>query len=407
MYDVPAFFLHAPVDFGPVVRCLEPLAGLRLDWVLPPRFAEHVSDLFIYIALQRQPGRTQKAHAATVHVLHATPFASWIVEQIKYRSPVIQMMNYTTLDPVCSALAIKNTHMQRMDALASALPALLASIPPGLRLLVPFSYWNKDLLGSKLNRVIDLNTSRFLFASSDPDYPYAELGEKKDRQLIVVPYVATAALELLGGQMCSGGAAVSRLSARPVDYMFHGNPRRHHTGILRGKFLSQFEKYLHGRRRRRRRRSTGSVDFVRSDFTDLIRAYGSYGLVVNRTSHAMLQSRFCIVMQGDTMTSRRLFDALAAGCVPIHVGGGCEHLPFADVVDYSQLMLDVGDLRCSIPHLQEVLVWLHRTMNDTAIRAMACAGVRAFHMALSFRNGAAVKQLLRTAAQMAGIHAYM
>jgi hypothetical protein len=43
---------------------------------------------------------------------------------------------------------------------------------------------------------------------------------------------------------------------------------------------------------------------------------------------ALLASRFCLHLQGDTTTSRRLFDAVAAGCIPVIVADGV-NLPFS------------------------------------------------------------------------------
>ena len=46
---------------------------------------------------------------------------------------------------------------------------------------------------------------------------------------------------------------------------------------------------------------------------------------------ALLNSRFCLHLQGDTTTSRRLFDAIAAGCIPVIIADGV-NLPFSSQV---------------------------------------------------------------------------
>lgn len=43
------------------------------------------------------------------------------------------------------------------------------------------------------------------------------------------------------------------------------------------------------------------------------------------------QSQFCLHLRGDTTTSRRIFDALAAGCVPVLISDDA-HLPFKSQV---------------------------------------------------------------------------
>lgn len=47
----------------------------------------------------------------------------------------------------------------------------------------------------------------------------------------------------------------------------------------------------------------------------------------------MLKARFCLVPEGDTPTSSRLFDAIAAGCVPLILSDRIA-LPFKDFVDW-------------------------------------------------------------------------
>ena len=78
----------------------------------------------------------------------------------------------------------------------------------------------------------------------------------------------------------------------------------------------------------------------------------------SKFAHAMRVSDFCLVMCGDTPTSRRIFDSIVADCVPLIVGtrlwGRCEppcrpgwgwfvsgekhpHTPFHDtLIDYSR-----------------------------------------------------------------------
>ena len=96
----------------------------------------------------------------------------------------------------------------------------------------------------------------------------------------------------------------------------------------------------------------------------------------SRTCHAYIQaykysltlldSSFCLVLRGDTPTSRRFFDAVAAGCVPVVVSDGllphpeflthCEalkhsewcrqhqgQLPFASFLNYSGFVVEVPE----------------------------------------------------------------
>ena len=63
--------------------------------------------------------------------------------------------------------------------------------------------------------------------------------------------------------------------------------------------------------------------------------------LVARTTELLLRSHHCAVPEGDTCTSRRVFDALAAGCAPLMMGDvACilENLPFPHVVDWASLL---------------------------------------------------------------------
>lgn len=62
--------------------------------------------------------------------------------------------------------------------------------------------------------------------------------------------------------------------------------------------------------------------------------------VGKKTSHfqeyaTLIQSsEFCLIVAGDTPSSRRLFDAIIAGCIPIRVGPSYQ-LPFEHVIDWN------------------------------------------------------------------------
>lgn len=57
-------------------------------------------------------------------------------------------------------------------------------------------------------------------------------------------------------------------------------------------------------------------------------------------AHAIQNAQFCLVPRGDTFTSRRLFDAVAAGCIPIIQNGGIQRsLPFRWKLKYREFAL--------------------------------------------------------------------
>merc|ERR1719446_1387035 len=71
--------------------------------------------------------------------------------------------------------------------------------------------------------------------------------------------------------------------------------------------------------------------------------------VVENSVSAYLNTKFCLVVEGSTPTSRRLFDSLGSGCVPIMIGGedGIKrNLPFQKTIDWSKIVFYGGDLDC-------------------------------------------------------------
>jgi len=55
----------------------------------------------------------------------------------------------------------------------------------------------------------------------------------------------------------------------------------------------------------------------------------------NNYHHIMRESTFCLVPEGDTSSSRRLFDAMISGCIPIFVGVEFVR-PFEHLIPYDQ-----------------------------------------------------------------------
>lgn len=60
--------------------------------------------------------------------------------------------------------------------------------------------------------------------------------------------------------------------------------------------------------------------------------------VETRYMAAMADAKFCLVVRGDTTSSRRLFSAIRAGCVPVIISDWIQ-LPFESLIDYSLFTL--------------------------------------------------------------------
>lgn len=61
---------------------------------------------------------------------------------------------------------------------------------------------------------------------------------------------------------------------------------------------------------------------------------------VLKATQGMFMSKFCLNIAGDTPSSNRLFDAIAAHCVPVIISDEIE-LPYEDVLDYSEFCIFV------------------------------------------------------------------
>merc|ERR1719453_1940934 len=71
--------------------------------------------------------------------------------------------------------------------------------------------------------------------------------------------------------------------------------------------------------------------------------------VVETSAASYMNSKFCLIVEGSTPTSRRLFDAMGAGCVPIMIGGEAgikKNLAFQKTIDWSKIVYYAGDLDC-------------------------------------------------------------
>merc|ERR1719326_813192 len=109
---------------------------------------------------------------------------------------------------------------------------------------------------------------------------------------------------------------------RKQTFMFHGDIQKGKRSVL-----SMIKKGL------------SESDIQDHDFQHM--GMAGFKKVVEFTTAAYKNSKFCLVVEGSTPTSRRLFDSLAAGCVPIMIGGeeGIKrNLPFQKTIDWSKIV---------------------------------------------------------------------
>jgi len=97
--------------------------------------------------------------------------------------------------------------------------------------------------------------------------------------------------------------------------------------------------------------------------------------MVHTNVDEILASTFCLVPEGDTTTSRRLFDALAAGCVPIVLARTKElapNLPFPSSVAWRDIAVFGGSLECAAERLEDMSRWMRQLV--IGVSSEACAG---------------------------------
>lgn len=121
---------------------------------------------------------------------------------------------------------------------------------------------------------------------------------------------------------------------------------------------------------------------------------------MQHTARAMRDSLFCVVPAGDTLTSRRLFDALAAGCVPLILRPSAwqltQHLPFPHTIRWESIAVFMVASRLSgVEGLTAALLALWREASSSAGRAtferMRQLGSAAFAQSLAIeRNSSGV-----------------
>mmetsp|Transcript_21113 Transcript_21113/g.29043 ORF Transcript_21113/g.29043 Transcript_21113/m.29043 type:complete len:522 (-) Transcript_21113:41-1606(-) len=83
-------------------------------------------------------------------------------------------------------------------------------------------------------------------------------------------------------------------------------------------------------------------------------------LSADEYSARMASSEFCLMLRGDTASSKRLFSAVSCGCIPVIVSDWIP-LPFEALIDYSQFSLRFSE--SSFRDVQGLLSFLRREMS--------------------------------------------
>jgi hypothetical protein len=106
------------------------------------------------------------------------------------------------------------------------------------------------------------------------------------------------------------------------------------------------------------------------------------------------RSIFCLVVRGDTSSSRRLYEAIVAGCLPVIVSEGIE-LPFEKHIDYSKFAFTPSEMEVVMNAAGFVKTMRAVTQEEIERRQQAMAAV-AHHFVFGETDGKGAEELILT-----------
>ena len=206
-----------------------------------------------------------------------------------------------------------------------------------------------DTLGKPMLDFLSSNLGRehVYYATSDMGFASKNCrGHNIAGNSIIIPYVATHVID----QAAQNPDNLCNASTRTISFYFAGDLIRTDQGHYRKDVLNAMA-------------SQGSDAQV---LHRRFRSVTDYHQMALEYRDNLLRSRYCLVPAGDTPTSRRLFDALAAGCIPVYLGSpklladevpgvGESNLPFPRTLEWSSFVIFAGSME-----------WLHKGRNSEA-----------------------------------------
>ena len=404
---LPSFFLHETygANYSHVRQRLHEIIGNHLaEETVPIASAQYLVDLPLMDALERHPKRTYDPEAAEWHILGATPFSSRLLTMLERNvSADIQNCCDSSGCHKCGR-ADMASHHERNRLLVEHLehhnkwwrrrgvPFVLLST--GISI-------NQDL-GDKLLAVLrarNRDVGPVVIGGVDRSGIHArqEANHALLKRMVVLPHVASPECAL-HAKLCSRGrnkahSQADRASPRSAlaginpamnspaidwasavgcrvpsaagkgegeaarlanvvgqqwrpntifkrdGFIFHGDNGRYDFGA-RGA-VRNMAAHLRTPHSFVGLRLMNTAEASKSRSA----AHSAHRTISQHTTSAMLNASICFVPQGDTDTSRRLFDALSTGCVPVIIkvnGGKPRHtmmanLPFHHSLDWRAL----------------------------------------------------------------------
>jgi len=356
--DLPMFYLHEDFVDGEKNRmeCFyqakEATPGKdEFDFKLMPDTAEHMVDIWMIEQLSKHPKRTMDAAQAKLHFVAFPIFNSYASGRFwgcgNHEARIRQMVTRMTEN-----FFYKQSQGKDFVVIATAPDAQRVFTPPLISLAL---------------------RGEVIVATADKNYPSVEHFKRK----VVIPYKAMHPLE----NAAWDNEPLPMAKDRNVSFMFHGDIKKGKRSVL-----THFSKIL------------PASDIQDHDFQHT--GMNAFREVVKNSVRSYKQSKFCLVVEGSTPSSRRLFDSMASGCVPVLIGGEVgikRNLPFQRTIDWSKIVYYGGDLDCVGKNfgttggfLKDLLV-----LPESEVDAKRARGFKVFKEALSYKGPGIVDALLR------------
>lgn len=376
--SVPKFYLHYFPHFEGVRECFIRAIGGNdgeddLDRYVLPNVAEHLTDFRLLAALRSLPQRAVRMADADVHVVAATLGLSYHASAL-HGNP-------------CGTHA---DHQVRMEHIVEHLESMgIWSKEPERFIFVDTDWdWDKHVMGERLAHMVKEKGA--ILATVDS--VIASFGGVVPGNVVVVPYKAHYELENVAEVADTDHMEEA---GRNVSVAFHGSLRRRNSGQLRSGLIHVLKQLP-------------NVSVENQSFYGISPTV--FAGVTSRTAAVLTRSRFCVVPAGDTPSSRRLFDSLAAGCVPIIFNSLKEiapSLPFRHTVDWSEVAIFAGSMECTVNQVRRTSAWLRRLLSpgilaEEAIAKMRLKGRSVFRDVLSYRHAGPAAALLVEVAFLRG-----
>jgi len=378
LYDTGAF------DMSRVVTCFWDAIGAKpgvddLDEHLMPNVSEHLTDFWLLKHLKDHPARTLDRNRASLHIVGAPILTSFAAASLP-GSPCGDMAGHRDRTAAVAQALRDNKQYQQSEGsnflFINTGPFICSTFGPDIMALI--------------------RESTPILATADKEYSNIARIPELQENSILIPYKAHYVVENDVWQSVQRNSIPSAPYApshkkrplREVSFMFHGRLERGNGGAARSAILE-----LGDRLQGSSMRDVSFSDFTPDEFKALSR----------ETAGTYLNSSFCLIPVGDTPTSRRLFDALAAGCVPVVLNDMeaiVANLPFKASIDWGRIAIFAGSLGCVSEKVDETARWLDGLrkedgLSTNRVRHMRDLGRFAFRHALSYRSPGIADALLR------------